>query len=75
LPKLSRRQTKIALIPTIIYGIVALLLNILKVMDGPYPFLKVYQQPFFISIPWALIMIGGAYLIALGLHSLSNKLS
>ena len=30
---------------TILYSVVVYLLNILKVLNGPYTFLKVYEQP------------------------------
>lgn len=57
-----------ALIPTIIYALVSMILNILKVMDGPYPFLMVYNQPVYMSIIWFIVINGAAYLIAFGLY-------
>ena len=40
-----------ALIPTLGYGIVILILNLLKVVRGPYPFLFVYELPV-----WSIVL-------------------
>ena len=40
----------IPLIVTALYGITMIILNIFKVVDGPYPFLKVYNQPVYMSV-------------------------
>lgn len=53
---------------TIIYAIISVTLNFLKVMTGPYPFLLVYNQPIYASIIWFIIIVGGSYLLALGLQ-------
>ncbi len=53
-----------AMIPTMIYAVVAVLLNLLSVMNGPYPFLKVYSQPVYLSILWLLLIIGVSFLSA-----------
>jgi hypothetical protein len=54
----------IAAVPTFLYGTVTMLLNILRVMEGPYPFLLVYQQPWYASVMWYVLIIGLAYGIA-----------
>ena len=46
---------------TIAYAIVFITLNILKVYEGPYPFLMVYKQPVYMSIIWFIIIVGGAF--------------
>ena len=57
-----------AVIPTMLYAIVIVILNILKVIEGPYPFLMVYAQPVWASILWfiALFLLSGmiAWLLA-----------
>ena len=73
LPLLSRmkKQDSIyAMIPTIIYGIVMYTMNFLRVYDGPYPFLRVHDQPWYMSVLWFLIIAGAAYGIAAGLRRL-----
>jgi len=62
-----------SLIPTIIYAIISVILNILKVMDGPYPFLHVYNQPIYASVLWIIVILGGAYLIALGIKKIKKR--
>jgi len=63
-PPLTRRHIRYALIPTLLYAAAALTLNILRLMDGPYPFLHVYEQPVYMSVVWCLLILGGAYLLA-----------
>lgn len=70
--KLGRREELFTLIPTVLYAIVTLTLNILKVMEGPYPFLYVYEQSVFESIMWVVIIVGGAYALAIGLNKLNR---
>lgn len=57
---------------TIIYGIVMATLNIAKVIDGPYPFLRVYEQPLLASIIWALVLFLSSYLVAVCLRKVRN---
>ncbi len=63
-PPLSRRAVFAAVVPTALYAAVTTLLNALRVMEGPYPFLRVYEQPLWLSFVWAGAILGGAYLLA-----------
>ena len=58
---------------TIIYAIVFITLNILKVYEGPYPFLMVYKQPVYMSIVWFILIVGGAFGIGKGIMWVKNK--
>ena len=58
---------------TIIYAIVFITLNILKVYEGPYPFLMVYKQPVYMSITWFIIIVGGAFGIGKLIMWVKNK--
>ena len=62
-----------ALLPTLVYALVLVILNLAKLVDGPYPFLKVYQQPVYMSCIWVLAILGGAYLIAALLARMLNR--
>lgn len=53
------------LVFTLIYGVIMITLNILKMVEGPYPFLLVYKQPVLHSIIWIIIIFTITYLIAL----------
>ena len=70
--KLGRREELFTLIPTLLYAIVTLILNLLKVMKGPYPFLHIYEQSVLESIIWVVVIIGGAFALAIGLNKLNN---
>ncbi len=48
----------VGLLPTIVYAIVLVILNLLRIVDGPYPFLRVYDQSIFESFVWAIGIFG-----------------
>ena len=62
--KQTKKSALYALIPTIIYAIVGIAMNIARLWDGPYPFLQVYNQPIWASFGWGVVILGCAYLIA-----------
>lgn len=53
-----------AMIPTLLYAVIAVLFNFAKILHGPYPFLYVYEQSWWQSVLYALIIPAGAYLVA-----------
>lgn len=57
---------------TIIYSIVILILNIFKVIVGPYPFLRIYENPLYATVFWFVLIEGGALLLGLGLEKLKK---
>ena len=71
------KDALISMIFTCLYGIISVTLNILKIMDGPYPFLKVYDQTILMSIFWLILMMGSSYLITVLIgnlnHAYNNK--
>lgn len=58
---------------TIIYAAILIVLNILKIVEGPYPFLLVYKQPIFHSILWTVIILAITCAIALILKKINEK--
>ncbi len=70
--KRSRREIGMALLPTLVYALVLVILNLAKLVDGPYPFLKVYQQPVYMSCIWVAVILGAAYAIAAILSKMVN---
>lgn len=72
--KLKLRTGLIAAAPTLLYAIVTTILNFARVISGPYPFLKVYEQPWYMTVIWFITIPLAAYLIAL-LIRLLNKLA
>lgn len=72
--KLSLKDNLKGLSFTFIYGIVLVILNILEVVKGPYPFLMVKEQSIFASFIWFIVIDGLAFLISWGIRMLKNKL-
>ena len=64
--KLSNKDIFKGMIYTLIYGVIMIILNIAKVVVGPYPFLMVYNQPVWASIAWAVGILGGAAALTWG---------
>ena len=48
-------------------------LNVLCLVEGPYPFLMVYNQPILQSILWIIIIYAITYAIALILKKVNGK--
>ena len=63
-PLRPEKAAQLALLPTAVYAAVMILLNLMRGVTGPYPFLMVYAQPVRASVLWALLILGGAYAIA-----------
>ena len=56
-PKLSARCVPLALVPTMLYGSVALWANYQRLITGPYPFLLVYQQTTRQTVLWCAAIL------------------
>ena len=56
-PRLPRSTVKWALLPTVLYGGIILWLNIQRVVDGPYPFMKVYDQSVQAAVLWCIAIL------------------
>lgn len=61
------------LIPTFIYAIVLVTLNIINKIDGPYPFLRVHNQDIFTSISYFLFSIIAGYTIGTCINKIKNS--
>ena len=58
---------------TIIYAVIMIVLNVLKIVEGPYPFLLVYKQPILHSILWTVVILAITYAIAFILKKVNGK--
>lgn len=54
---ITKKDPLYVLIPTCVYGLTMLVLNILKVIDGPYPFLQMYSLPIYLTLPMLSLVI------------------
>jgi len=71
---LNKKQTYYALIPTIIYAVIAIILNLLRVLDGPYVFLRIYNQGVLMTFVWLIVIGLMVFGIAFLLRFLNIKL-
>ncbi len=70
---IGRRAPLLALIPTALYAAVLVPLNAARALHGPYPFLYVHEQPWWQSLLYGVVILGGAYLCAYLLWLLRKK--
>ena len=59
---------------TMFYALVLVILNLMNIVDGPYPFLRIKEQSIYMTLLWGLIIIGGSYFIGLGINKLNQKI-
>lgn len=62
--QLDSNQSIYALVPTFIYGTITLILNVIRVIRGPYTFLFIYEQSVWMTFMWMIIIGGIAYILA-----------
>lgn len=63
--ELEKKDKWYAFLPTVIYGIVIVFFNLIKVVKGPYGFLYIYENPIHITIIWGIIILGFSYLLCI----------
>ena len=68
------KKNYLCLLFTILYSIILVVLNIVNVVKGPYPFLMVTTQKPLETIFWGLLIISGSYVISLLLNILNKKI-
>lgn len=73
-PALRRIDALLPTLLTLVYAVVLTALNIARILDGPYPFLRVYAQSVNASILWALAILGGAEMLAWGVFALHSRI-
>lgn len=70
---ITLKDNLLAVIPTITYAAVLVILNIVDFVDGPYPFFEVKNQSVLVSIVWASGILGICYLFGFLIRKLKNK--
>ena len=53
----DRRVTLWALVPTLVYACISTALNAVRVLDGPYPFLRVHNQSRRATVLWMVALV------------------
>ena len=67
------KKKYLGLIFTIIYSIILVTLNILNILDGPYPFLRVKAESKIMILLCGIIILSGSYLLGLLLYKLNKR--
>lgn len=71
--RLTEKLRGTVILPTLFYAIVMILLNAMRVVNGPYPFLRVYEQPLWQSILWCIAILGVAFGLSCGIFALAKR--
>ena len=71
--KIEKKSIFYSLIPTFLYAIIFIFLNAFNIVSGPYFFLKVNNQPIYMSIIWFVAIMSGAYGISTLLWFLNKR--
>ncbi|MDD4291126.1 MAG: hypothetical protein PHX51_02650 [Clostridia bacterium] len=74
-PRCRRSQIFVALIPSGMYAVIVIILNITRTMHGPYPFLYIYEQSAFMSVVWFVVIFAITALLSLALWAGNRKLA
>ncbi len=59
-----KKNIGLALLPVTIYGVVIYILNFARIVDGPYPFLHIYSQPWYMSVLYGVSIGVACFLIS-----------
>ena len=70
---LKKAQPFIMLCLTLCYAFIMLFFNIIKWVDGPYPFFQVYQYPAWMIVIWFAVLFGVSYLINFLIYLFRSK--
>lgn len=65
----------LSLIPTLVYGLVMGILNVIGVADGPYPFMRFAQQGVLISAAWVVLIAAYDVVLSWGIAALGHKMN
>ena len=73
LGKMRKKDCFLAVIPTLLYGLVFYALDFFGVMTAPYPFMQIRVQPWYMSVIWFLVLLAAAYGVAAALRKACGK--
>lgn len=73
--KLKKNMIYAGMLPTVLYAIVILSLNVKKILYGPYPFLYIYEQAVWVSVMWMLVILGLAVILGWVLWKGNDRLN
>ena len=68
-----KKDMIIAMSFTLLYAMVTLILNGVGKLVGPYPFLEIRKNAWYLSIMWFVVIIGGAFGLSYLIYYLKDK--
>ncbi len=63
-PRLSTGDAFLAIQYTWLYSIIMVILNATRTVDGPYPFLRIYENPWWATVLYIIILIPSGLLVS-----------
>lgn len=69
---LTAKHALIAVAPTVVYGIITLIMNARRVYLGPYFFCRIDLQPWYMTCVWFTVIIGGNFIVSWLIGKLQN---
>jgi hypothetical protein len=67
------KKKYIGLLFTIIYGTILIILNLLNLIVGPYPFLEIKTKSLMMCITWEIIILIVSYLLGFIIYKFNKK--
>lgn len=71
---LGAKHAAIAIVPTVIYGVITILMVSRRVYSAPYFFFRVNVQPWYETVKWISIIIGGNFVVSWLLTKIQLKI-
>lgn len=72
--RLTAAHAALAVVPTIVYGVITLIMNAKKIYTGPYFFFRIDRQPWHTTVMWMAIIVAGNFVVSWLLTILQNLL-
>lgn len=71
---LSKKSIVLGVIPTVVYGVICVILNVFNIIIGPYPFFFVHLIPWYYLILWYIgLLLLCVILIAIILYTFHSR--
>lgn len=61
---LTVKHAAIAVIPTVIYGVITIVMLLKRVYTAPYFFFQIHRQPWYETVKWMAIIVGGDFAVS-----------
>ena len=62
--RLTAAHAALAVVPTIVYGVITLIMNAKKIYTGPYFFFRIDRQPWHTTVMWMAVIVVGNFVVS-----------